>query len=794
MTAPEQLSSEERATELLSRMTLLEKVSQLTGVMAWQMMEPDGTDVSDIAEVLASPPGHVAQLIRDDPRLLAETLGGLQRTFVERTRLGIPALFHAEALNGLLAGGHMAFPTPIALSATWRPDLVGDMAAIMREQLVDLGVRHVLSPVMDVALDPRWGRVHETFGEDPYLVASYSVAYTKGMQGKDLRQGVIATGKHFLGYAASEAGLNSSTLPAGPRRLRDLFGFPFEAAIREAGLGSIMNSYGEIDGIPVAASREILSDLLRGVFGFTGFVSADYGSIEQLVTRQGVARDIREAGRLALAAGLDVEFPKPMAYGRTLAEEVESGRVPIEEVDLSVHRVLAAKFGVGLFENPYPRDSIDLSRMASDGDELSRILAQRSVTLLENDGILPIEPRSKRVAVVGPHADAPDLQFAAYSYVSWRLAVDAIHFGGEMTMVGVDSDADAWHQALLPAGRATSLSRERYGTTTFADELAERGAVVTVARGSGLTEDLGDGAISEAIDAAAGADLVIVAVGGASLWFSGERTEGEASDTADIALPAAQVRLLDAIAATGAPFVIVLVQGRPYPLPASARSARAVIMTSFAGPHAGRALVDVLSGLVEPTGRLPYSIPRHTGQLPIYHHRSTGSGGTAASEDHPEVNYLDIPTTPKYPFGFGLGYSTFAIDDLVAPEQLNTSERMIVSARVTNTSQRDGATVIQLYLRHRVSGITRPFQKLAGFQHVELGPGGSVRVRFELDATQLAATGVDMQLRVDPGTLDVVIGQHAEDRGNFRRVTIAGPSRVVERDSRTFFSTSSILN
>lgn len=785
-------SPQERAAALLRELTLPEKAHQLSGVMAWELTAADGSDPEGIERTLERPPGHVAQLIRDDPRLQAETIVGIQRRLIERTRLGIPALFHAEALNGLLIGGHMVFPTSIGLATAWKPELVEQMADLMRHQLVRLGMRHVLSPVMDVALDPRWGRVHETFGEDPYLVAANSVAYTRGMQGSDLTDGVIATGKHFLGYAAPEAGLNAATIPVGPRRLRDLFALPFEAAIREAGLGSIMNTYSEIDGIPVAASREILTDLLRGELGFDGFVSADYASIEHLVTRQGVARDLGEAARLALEAGLDVEFPQPAAYGDRLLAEVEAGRLDVGVVDTSVRRVLEAKFRVGLFEQPYPREIIDLPAIAREGDELSLELARRGVVLLENDGVLPLAPAGARIAVVGPHADAPELQFAAYSYPSWRQAVDAIHFGGDTTMVGVDARADAWHQALLPQGEGSQLARERYATLSLADALAAAGATVSRVRGAGLTERLGEEELAAAARAAAEADLTIVALGGASLWFSGERTEGEASDTADIALPAAQRELLDAVAATGAPFLIVMVQGRPYPLPDSATRARALLVSTFGGPHGARAIADVLTGDVEPVGRLPYSIPRHVGQVPIYYHRVTGSGGRMASPDEPTPRYLDMPATPAYPFGAGRGYTEFAVTDLTVPARVETTGSLAISSRVRNVGQRRGSTTVQLYLRVRASGLTRPFQQLAGFAEVTLDPGSEARVEFEVDATQLAVTGIDMRLAVDPATIEIIVGFDAADEAVRTSTVMEGERQVVDRSKRVFFSQSSV--
>ena len=781
---------ERRVTALLEAMTLPEKVHQLTGVMAFDLIRPDGSDLETTSATLLRPPGHVAQLIRDNPGLLATDIAGIQRRFVEGTRLGVPALFHAEALNGILGGGHMVFPTSIALAAAWKPELVEAMAAIMRDQLIAVGIRHVLSPVMDVALDPRWGRVHETFGEDPYLVAVNSVAYVRGMQTDDLRSGVIATGKHFLGYAAPEAGLNAATVAAGPRRIRDVFALPFEAAIREAGLGSVMNTYSDIDGVPMAASHELLTGLLRDELGFTGFVSADYASIQHLHSRQGVARDLAEAGRLAILAGLDVEFPRPAAFGDLLVGEVEAGRLDPAVVDISVRRVLAAKFAVGLFENPYPHERIDLDGFAREGDQLSQELARRSVVLLENDGVLPLNPRGKRIAVVGPHGDRADLQFATYTYPSWRQAVDAIHLGGEITMVGVDEQADAWHQALLVPGEADSLATERYGAASLAAALAAAGAEVTAVAGSGLTSRIGYDALDDVRSAAMDSDLVVVALGGGSLWFSGERTEGEASDTADIALPAAQCEVLDVVAATGRPFVIVMVQGRPYPLPAVAGQAKALLVSSFGGPHGATAVVDVMTGVCDPIGRLPYSIPRHVGQLPLYHHRLTGSGGRFAAADEPVSQYLDMPTGPAYPFGFGRAYTEFQVRDLLSPASVGTNDRLAVSVSVCNVGAREGTAIVQLYARVRTAGVVRPFQQLMGFHEVSLAAGEEVGVRFDIDSTQFAHTGIDHKLVIDPGSVDLIAGLHSGDDDLRAAVELTGSRRVVDRAERVYFSSS----
>ena len=296
------LPADVRAESLLAQMTLEEKCAQLTSVMPWSLVRTDGSDAETAEQTLRHPPGHVAQLIADNPAQLAQLIGSLQRQFVTRTRLGIPALLHVEALNGPLAGGHMIFPTAIGLAATWSPGLVHEMAALTRRQMVRTGMRLALGPVMDVALDPRWGRVHETYGEDPYLAAAFSVAHTRGLQGTDLGSGMIATGKHFLGYAVTAGGVNQSAFEAGARWTRDVFAYPFEAAIQLAGLRSVMNSYGTVDGIPAGISREVLTGLLRETLGFDGFVSSDYGTLEQVVTRQRAARSPGEAGRLAIQA------------------------------------------------------------------------------------------------------------------------------------------------------------------------------------------------------------------------------------------------------------------------------------------------------------------------------------------------------------------------------------------------------------------------------------------------------------------------------------------------------------
>jgi beta-glucosidase len=781
------LTAGDRADLLLREMTLDEKCHQLTAVMPWSLIRADGSDAADAAEVLTHPVGHVTGLAVDDPARHADLIGGIQRRFVTRTRLGIPALFHAEALNGFVAGGHTVFPTATGLAATWSPDLVQEMADLIRRQMRRLGVRQALSPVMDVALDPRWGRVHETYGEDPYLCAAFSVAYTRGLQGADLATGVIATAKHFLGYALAAGGINLSAYEGGARRTRDLFAYPFEAAIQLAGLRSVMNSYGDVDGIPAGISREVLTDLLRDTLGFDGFVSSDYATVEQVVTRQRAASGPGEAGRLAIAAGLDVELPTAYGYGAALVEEVERGALDVRDVDACVRRVLRAKFEVGLFEYPYPAERIDVATVAAEGEQLSQELARRAVVLASNDGILPLSPGSSTVAVIGPHAEAAALQFPTYTYPAWRQAILAMGAGAIGNLVGVDPDMAAWNSDLLPPMDADALVRQRYGAVTLADAI-RRFAAVRAEPGCTLTRELGPEALDRAVDAARGSNVVVLALGGASLWFNGERTEGEASDSADISLPAPQVRLAEAVAATGKPLVVVLVQGRAYALPEVVRDAAAIVVSPYGGPFGPQAVAEVLFGAVNPSGKLPYSIPRHTGQIPVYHHQKAGTGYRNPLPPDVAQHYLDLEATPLYPFGHGLSYTGFTLADPTADPEVDTSGTARIGVTLTNTGPVAGATVVQLYLRVNTSGVTRPAQQLAGLCRVDLAPGESRRVTFDVAAAQLGYTNVARDFAVEPARVEYFLGLDSDDRRVHGSFDLAGKPRVLTSSERSFLS------
>jgi beta-glucosidase len=782
------LPSDVRAHLLLQEMTPAEKCHQLTSVMPWSVVRPDGSDAESADELLRDPPGHVAQLIVDDPARLAALVGEIQLRFVTRTRLGIPALLHAEALSGFLAGGHMSFPTGTGLAATWSPELVEDMADLIRQQMRRVGMPHALSPVMDIALDPRWGRVHETYGEDPYLCAAFSVAYTRGLQGDDLTEGVMATGKHFLGYGLPAGGANTSAFDAGPRRTRDLFAYPIEAAIQLAGLKSVMNSYAAVDDVPVGVSREVLTDLLRGTLGFDGFVSSDYTTLEKVVADQRVASTPGEAARLAITAGLDVELPKPFAYGTALIDEVRRGAVEISAVDSCVHRVLQAKFEVGLFENPYPAEPIDVQAIAGEGRELSEELAERSVVLVKNEGILPLSPGTQTVGVIGPHADTALRQFATYTYPAWREAVNAMSRGDLGNMLGADAIIASWYDALLTPVDPEKLVRDRYGTRTLSDEIGDFAFAVRTEQASTFTKPLDPEALERAVAIAHESDVVVLALGGASLWFNGERTEGEASDSADISLPAVQTKLAEVVAAVGKPLVVVLVQGRAYALPDVVKDAAAIVIAPYGGPFGTKAIAKVLFGGTNPCGKLPYSIPRSTGQIPVYHHQHAGTGYRNPLPPSLSRHYLDLEATPLYPFAHGLSYTDFDLSELTGDAEIDTSGSARISAVVTNTGTVGGATVVQLYLRINTIGVTRPAQQLAGFSRISLAPGESKRVTFTVAATQLGYTNLARAFAVEPARVDYFLGFDSDDRHLEGHFEVVGEPRVLTSAQRSFLS------
>jgi beta-glucosidase len=791
-------------------MTLAEKASQVSAVMVSELLSAEGLSQAALTDHLGLGIGHVSGLamIARSPGSLAAAANAVQRFLVSQTRLGIPAMIHGEALNGVVAPGFTSFPTAIALAATWDADGVRDMADTIGRQLRVAGVRQALSPVMDIARDARWGRVHETYGEDVYLASAMSVAFTRGLQGtqglpgEELASGVLATGKHFLGYSMAEGGQNMAATHLGPRELYDVYATPFEAAIKLAGLASVMNSYSEADGVPVAASREILTGLLRGRMGFTGSVVSDYASVEFLHTRQRVAATPGEAGVLALSAGLDVELPKVYGYGTHLEEAVRSGTLAESVLDEAVRRVLVDKFKAGLFEDPYAiEDAVKLTSVAREGDALSRRLAEESITLLKNDGLLPLPATARRIAVIGPNADDVMASFAAYTGPS-QAEMMVNMMTGQVRMAGVDGMREqtpeaaehvAARRAALAAINPGEIARAELGALSLADAVRAQwpGAEVSLTEGVGIApEDPAD--IDAAVAAAREADVVIAAIGGRGGWFGTRITEGEGTDIARIELPAAQVDLIRAIAATGTPIIAVVYQGRPYALTEIDGLVGALAVVYYPGPHGAKATAAILAGVASPSGRLPYSIPRATGQLPLYYSQKHGSGYRRGPGDQ-WADYIDLSPAPLYPFGHGLSYTTFEYGDVIAGADEMPAEggRVTVSVPVRNAGSRDGVEVVQLYASVTASGVTRPALQLAGFQRVPLPAGEEAIVSFGIAASQLGYSGADGRFTLQPGTVTFRAGASSADLRGSVTVAITGPATDLE-GRRSYLSTTTI--
>jgi beta-glucosidase len=702
-----------RADELLRRMTVEEKAMQLSALYPMGLLGAEGPIKSQLDAQVGHGIGHICGLGllgHKKPETIAKTVNAIQRYLVTETRLKIPAIFHNEALNGVVAPEFTHFPTPIGLAATWDPAAVEQMADLMRRQMRSVGMLQALSPVLDVSRDARWGRVHETYGEDPYLVTALGVAFTRGMQGNDLREGVLASAKHFIGYAVTEAGQNMAATAVGPRELYDVYARPFEAAIRLAGLGSVMASYAEFEGVPIHVSHEVLTKLLRGRMGFTGTVVSDYVGVGWAQMRQLVAASPEEVGSLALAAGMDVELPMVHGYGQMLVKAVESGKVSESQLNESVRRVLRDKFALGLFDKPYvAEDPIKLESLATEGKDLSQRLAAESVTLLKNEkGLLPLGRDVKNIAVIGPHADSAVIGFAAYTYPAALQMLQGMLGGGETSMAGVgDSGGDsAWLPAEAKAALVNELKdylkvdlaelvKRSYPAVSLAEAVRRLlpNAKVTAVAGTGVVPSEPTD-IPAAVAAAKAADVVILYVGGRAAWRGKDRTEGEGQDSANIDLPAQQVELINAVTGAGKPVVCVVAMGRPQGLAAVIDRLPAVLTAYFGGPHQGPALADAIFGVTNPGGKLPVTLPRHVGQVPIHHGQKTGSGYRRTKADI-HKGYLDMPSTPLLPFGHGLSYTTFEYSPLkLESENVDVSGEAEMSLTVTNSGKRRGTEVV----------------------------------------------------------------------------------------------------
>ncbi len=745
------LSVEERAEALLADLAPEEKIAQLGSY--WKrpeigdaegfapMQSTFDEDRDPFEEAVKSGLGHITRAFGSAPLTSEEgvaTLRRLQSAVVAGSPHGIPAIAHEECLTGLMAHQATTYPAAIAWGASFAPELVEEMAARIGQDMRALGTHHGLAPVLDIVRDYRWGRIEETMGEDPYLTGTLATAYVKGLQSS----GVIATLKHFAGHAASRAGRNHAPVSIGIRELHEVDLVPFEMAVRLGGARSVMNSYADLDGIAPAASRWLLTELLRETWGFEGTVVSDYWAVNFLQSMHRVVETTREAAVTTLRAGMDVELPETNTFPELL-EAIEAGDLEVEVLDAAVRRVLRQKVELGLldpeFDPAATGEAIDLD--APENRALARRVAEESIVLLRNDrGTLPLAAPG-RIALLGPAAVEPRSFLGCYSFTNHVLS----RLEDNGTSVAVPSLGEAL-RAEFPEATITEA-----GGVPFLDPDAS--------------------GIAEAVAAAEAADVAVLAVGDIAGLF-GAGTSGEGCDVADLRLPGAQHELVEAVLATGTPVVLVLVTGRPYALGDYAERCAAIVQAFMPGEEGGSALAGVLSGRVNPSGRLPIGIPG-------------GMGGQPGTYLAPVLAWVsdgisNIDPKPLFPFGFGLGYTRFEYSDLqVSSPEIAADGTVEISATITNVGDRDGKEVAQLYLSDPVASVVRPLKRLVGFTKIALAAGEAARVAFRLHADRTSFLGPDHRRIVEPGEFRVRVGSSSEDitlEGGFR---VTGPVRTV---------------
>ncbi|MFC9426721.1 beta-glucosidase [Streptomyces sp. NPDC056987] len=769
-----------RVEELIAAMTTEEKLAQLYGL--WAGASADGAEVAPHQHDMDAPPAlaellpyGLGQLTRPfgtvpvDPALGALSLMRTQERVVAASRFGVPAMAHDECLAGFAAWGATTYPVPLSWGASFDPELVREMAGAIGRDMRSVGLHQGLAPVLDVVRDARWGRVEETIGEDPYLVGTVATAYVRGLESA----GIVATLKHFAGYAASRGGRNLAPVGIGPRELADVVLPPFEMAVREGGVRSVMAAYNDLDGVPCAADERLLTGLLRDVWGFDGTVVSDYFGVAFLATLHGVAGDRAQAATAALAAGVDVELPTVNTFGRPLRDAVAGGRLPGEVVDRAVRRVLTQKAGLGLLDPGWSARPAALAGLELDGTgperlrgtvtldspahrDISRRLAERSVILLRNDGTLPLaagDTGPARIALIGPQAETRTAVLGCYSF--------PVHVGARHPDTPIGIELPTLREALaaeFPASEIVTVA------ATGIDDPVVPGAA------------LPDG-FAEAVRAVRAADVAVLALGDRAGLF-GRGTSGEGCDAETLDLPGAQGLLLntvlDAARAAGTRVVVTLLAGRPYVLGRAVTEAGAIVQAFFPGQEGTPAVAGVLSGRINPSGRLPVSAPRLAGAQP-----STYLAAPLARAS--DVSSID--PTPAFGFGHGLTYTSFTWSELEVRAEgaaLPTDGAAQLAFTVTNTGGRAGVEVVQLYLHDPVASVVQPAQRLIGYVRLPLAAGERARIGVTVPADLASFTGRDGRRIVEPGALELRLAASSTDVRLTAALTLTGPVRYVD--------------
>ncbi|MGC6589821.1 glycoside hydrolase family 3 N-terminal domain-containing protein [Paenibacillus sp. Dod16] len=743
----------ERVEHLLGLMNLKEKVGQLVQPFGWKTYEVNEGRISLTdsfkEQVKNGGVGSLYGTLRADPwtgvtletglspREGAEAVNYIQRYAIEESRLGIPILIGEECSHGHMAIGGTVFPVPLSIGSTWNVDLYRDMCRAVALETRSQGGAVTYSPVLDVVRDPRWGRTEECFGEDPYLISEYAVASVEGLQGDSLDSpsSVAATLKHFVGYGSSEGGRNAGPVHMGTRELMEVDMLPFKKAV-EAGAASIMPAYNEIDGVPCTVNTELLDGILRKEWGFDGMVITDCGAIDMLASGHDTAEDGMDAAVQALRAGIDMEMSGEM-FGKHLLNAIELNKLEVAVLDEAVRRVLTLKFKLGLFENPYVDPQVAEEVIGSRHHvELARQLAAEGIVLLKNESkALPLSKESGVIAVIGPNADQGYNQLGDYTSPQPPASVTTV-LDGIRAKLGDEANRVLY----APGCRIKDESREGF---EFALTCANQADTVVMVLGGSSARDFGEGTIDLRTGASKVTDDAL-----------SDMDCGEGIDRMTLQLSGVQLELAQEIHKLGKRMIVVYINGRPIAEPWIDEHADAILEAWYPGQEGGHAVADILFGDVNPSGKLTMSIPKHVGQLPVYYNGKRSRG----------KRYLEEDSQPRYPFGYGLSYTEFRYSDIqVTPEVIGTGESAVVSVNVTNSGDREGSEVVQLYVSDVASKYTRPARELKGFRKISLQPGEQCKVEFTVGPEQLQYIGQDYKQVVEPGLFRVMVGRHVND-------------------------------
>lgn len=808
------LTAPERARELLKEMSLEEKMAQVNGIF------PFGETYLDYDKIAADTPcgiGHVSTLEMRRVKTLeevAEWQRKVQEIVMANSPHGIPAMFHMEGLCGAFIQDSTSFPSGIARGSGWDPELEEQIAKVVGEQESACGFTHVLAPVLDISRDSRMGRQGETYGEDPALASALGAAYVRGLQSVECdgrRPESVA--KHFLAFHNSQGGIHGTHSDTPPRLLEEIYAKPFQAAITQSGLRGIMPCYCSIDGEPASVSKRLLTGLLREKMGFRGICVSDYSGIRNAHEVQHIGETMAETGLLAMEAGMDMELPNAAGYGEALKAMFASGEADMEVLDRAVLRVLETKFRMGLFEHPFALQGERLRAVfdREEGKELSLRSARESLVLLKNNGILPLREKTdkdsaaikekfRRIALIGPHADSPRKFFGGYTHMCMMESVYAVAnsiAGVNGTVWNAEEDTERIPGTNIQSDETETfeeiLRRQKPECRSLLQELRDRmpDTEILYAYGYPIAGDDESG-FEEALQAVREADAVILTLGGKHGTCS-MASMGEGVDASDINLPKCQNAFLKKAAAYGKPMTGIHFNGRPISSDTADETLDAILEAWNPAETGARAIVDVLLGDYNPSGRLPVSAAYHAGQIPVYYNHPCGSAWHQG-ESIGFVNYVDLPHKPRYCFGHGMSYTTFSYENLrIEKGEIRADEAVVIHVDIVNTGKSAGTEIVQLYLSDRYASVTRPVRELAGFARVALEPGEGKQVSFEIAANQMAFLDRDMCWKVEKGIFDVEVGSSSEDirlRGEYRVLEDAR----IDGSKREFFAKAGLTD